>query len=407
MNMQHSALNEKKILSMVDSPFIVRLYATYNGVQSIYLLLEAALGGELFSTYEKHKFYGSVPYAQFYVGCVVEALHHLHQKSIIYRDLKPENLLLDKTGYCKLTDMGLAKICDDKKKAYTLVGTPDYMAPEVIECTGHDESYDWWMTGILTFELLVGHAPFEAENSHKVQEKIKSGGMESIRPFPRQVPQNAEDLIRRLCTRDPNKRLRTPKLREHNFFAGFDWRQLQAQAMKPPYLPAVKGPKDLTNFRNDNDDGPQIVPLLEHDRRWDNFEDESIGFRLQQQRLQQQQQMQPQHQPPSQQSQQHLQHQHHHLSRSATSSSCVSTSSYMPPIWPQSNSKHNGTTSVPPPRQLVPTIALEGLNHGSRPFHGTGHWHGSSMAPTMSAPKVGYGTSHSYSPPTTSVLGGS
>merc|ERR1740133_538220 len=134
LHMEHSVLNEKRILKMVETPFIVRLLATYNGKEHVYFLLEAALGGELFTTYERLRLYGREEHAKFYVACVTEALAHLHERSIIYRDLKPENLLLDARGYCKLTDFGLAKVSPGV--TYTLVGTPDYMAPEVIRATG-------------------------------------------------------------------------------------------------------------------------------------------------------------------------------------------------------------------------------------------------------------------------------
>jgi protein kinase A len=130
MKMQKGVLREKEILSVCNSQFIIRLHATFKTQEHLYFLLEPALGGELFATYHKYHFHGSVSKAKFYSASVVFAFEHLHERSVLYRDLKPENLLLDSKGFCKLTDMGLAKIV--RAKTYTTCGTPDYFAPEVI-----------------------------------------------------------------------------------------------------------------------------------------------------------------------------------------------------------------------------------------------------------------------------------
>ena len=158
--MQDSVITEKNILFMTNSDFIIRLYETYNSKQSIYFLMEPALGGELYSMYQKKGFYGSEKHAKFYSAGVVCAFEHLHERHIIYRDLKPENLLLNEKGHLKVTDMGLAKFVIGK--TYTTCGTPDYFAPEVIASTGHTHAVDWWMLGVLIFECMTGSAPFEA-----------------------------------------------------------------------------------------------------------------------------------------------------------------------------------------------------------------------------------------------------
>jgi len=274
LRMEYSVLNEKRILRMVDSPFVVRLIATYNGREHVYFLLEAALGGELFTTYERLRLYGSERHARFYVGCVGEALTHLHERHVIYRDLKPENLLLDARGYCKLTDMGLAKVTQGK--TYTLVGTPDYMAPEVIAGTGHNKSVDWWMLGVLLFELLAGKAPFEAESTQQVYELVKLG-IEVVR-FPPECKKHAGDLVRLLCRQNPDNRMRTPYLREQPFFRGFDWGLLRALRMTPPHLPHVHGPRDLANFRSCDGEDPPATPYQDTGTGWDaGFEDDAIG----------------------------------------------------------------------------------------------------------------------------------
>jgi len=274
LRMEYSVLNEKRILKMVDSPFVVRLLATYNGREHVYFLLEAALGGELFTTYERLRLYGSERHARFYVACVTEALAHLHERLVIYRDLKPENLLLDARGYCKLTDMGLAKVTHGQ--TYTLVGTPDYMAPEVILCTGHGRSVDWWMLGVLLFELLAGRAPFEADSTQQVYELVKRG-IEAVR-FPHECRRLAADLVRALCRQQAEVRLRTPPLRDHAFFRGFDWNALRGLRLTPPHIPQVRGPRDLANFRTCDGEDPPVTPYQDTGSGWDaGFEDDALG----------------------------------------------------------------------------------------------------------------------------------
>lgn len=270
LRMEHSVLNEKRILKMVETPFIVRLLATYNGREHVYFLLEAALGGELFTTYERLRLYGSERHARFYVGCCVEALAHLHERHVIYRDLKPENLLLDARGYCKLTDMGLAKVT--QSQTYTLVGTPDYMAPEVINCTGHNWAVDWWMLGVLLFELLVGRPPFEADCTEKVYESVRRGI--DVVKFPPETRRAAE-LIRGLCHPEPEKRQRAPDVRRDQWFRSFDWAALRTLRMPAPHIPRVRGVRDLANFRCCDQEDPPRVPYKDKGTGWDlDFEDD-------------------------------------------------------------------------------------------------------------------------------------
>lgn len=280
--MTHSVVNEKRILRAANSPFIVKLLATYNGREHVYFLLEAALGGELFHTYERLRLYGNVELARFYVACCVEALAHLHSLGVIYRDLKPENLLLDDRGYCKMADMGLAKQCSGL--TYTVVGTQEYMAPEVINRKGHSFPADWWTLGILLFELLVGHSPFEDPSPEGTCELI-SKGIQNVSP-PRSLKKVPEalSLVYELCHSNPKTRLgcRFPgrhgpeQIRQDPFFAKFCWHSLREQSMEPPYRPEVKGLRDVSNFKEHHaEDAPPDVPYEDPGTGWDDgFEDD-------------------------------------------------------------------------------------------------------------------------------------
>merc|ERR1712151_975408 len=201
--MQESVMNEKNILMMTNSDFIVKLCATYNSSQTLYFLLEPALGGELYATYNRKGLHGSEKHAKYYAAGTCFAFEHLHERRVIYRDLKPENLLITEKGHVKLTDMGLAKFVIGK--TYTTCGTPDYFAPELIASEGHTNAVDWWTLGILVFELMSGHPPFESAYPMQIYSKVIKG----------------------LLKKEPSERLPMrpngiQNLRDHKWFSGFD-----------------------------------------------------------------------------------------------------------------------------------------------------------------------------------------
>merc|ERR1719188_397816 len=144
---------------MIDSPFIIKLHATFRDAEYLYFLFEPLLGGELYEHMRKEPYRFRVPKIyRFVLGCVSLALDHLHSRSIVFRDLKPENILFDATGWVKLCDLGFAKFLIGK--TYTMCGTPEYIAPEVLTQGGYDRMVDWWALGILAYELLCGCTPF-------------------------------------------------------------------------------------------------------------------------------------------------------------------------------------------------------------------------------------------------------
>lgn len=268
--MQKGVMSEKNVQLMCDSPFIVQLYETYNSDQSLYLLLELALGGELYETYNRKGFWGRVDMAKYYIGTVLLAFEHMHGKKIIFRDLKPENVLLTDTGNAKVTDMGLAKVVPGM--TYTTCGTPDYFAPELIVSKGHTKALDWWTLGVLTFELMAGHPPFEAASAMQVYQNVRKGIDRVL--FPKTCKGPVEDLIKNLCHQTPTERLpmrkgETKNIKNHLWYKGFQWASLQDGSMQPPYAPKVKSKKDLANFSASQDDMPPQVPYKPDKSGWD------------------------------------------------------------------------------------------------------------------------------------------
>jgi serine/threonine protein kinase len=193
---------ERDVLAKMDSSWFPRLYGTFHDNLNAYLILEFVAGGEFYNILrEKGRF--SDDHTKFYAACVVKGLGYLHSIGFVYRDLKPENLLLDHQGYLKITDMGFAKLLQPGERTYTLCGTPEYLAPEIISSKGHNKSVDWWCLGILIYEMLTGGPPFEDENQMELYKKIVKGTF----TFPSYVSANAKDLISKLLSADLSKRL--------------------------------------------------------------------------------------------------------------------------------------------------------------------------------------------------------
>eukprot|EP01084_Bolivina_argentea_P150090 262108_1 len=148
---------ERKMLEKLDNPFIVKLYKTFTDSCNIFTVFDGGFGTDLFSLLRANKCFNEKT-ARFYAACVIEAFVYLHSKNIIYRYLKPESIILEKNGYIKLKDFVLAKQVTNK--TYTLCGTPDYLAPEIVQGQGHDKGVDWWTLGIFIYEMLASYPPF-------------------------------------------------------------------------------------------------------------------------------------------------------------------------------------------------------------------------------------------------------
>uniref|UniRef100_A0A8C7DKT3 cGMP-dependent protein kinase n=1 Tax=Oncorhynchus kisutch TaxID=8019 RepID=A0A8C7DKT3_ONCKI len=255
---QEHIYSEKNILQQTNSHFIVRLFRTFRDDKYVYMLLEACLGGELWSVLRDMSSFEEQT-ARFCIACVLEAFDYLHARGIIYRDLKPENLLLDAEGYVKMADFGFAKRIGLGKKTWTFCGTPEYVAPEVIMNKGHDFGADCWSLGILIFELLTGSPPFSGTDPIKIYTMVLHG-IEKV-DFPKRISKRPDDLIRRLCkyvvVALQTAALLANRILKMNsclfvtscrWFQGFNWEGLRRQKLISPLKRELKGPMDHSHF---------------------------------------------------------------------------------------------------------------------------------------------------------------
>lgn len=237
---------ERHILSRIRHPFVVDLFATFQDSLNIYMLMSYVPGGELFTHLRRaHKFTPDV--TRFYLANIILALIYLHSFNIIYRDLKPENLLLDPCGYLRLTDFGFAKVVDDR--TWTLCGTPEYLAPEIIQSEGHGKAADWWACGILCYEMLVGYPPFFDETPYGIYDKILKGNVH----WPRNMDRLSKELIQAFLHPDRSERLGNmiggpQDILEHPWFRGVDWGALERREIKAPIIPHTTSLDDTRHF---------------------------------------------------------------------------------------------------------------------------------------------------------------
>ncbi|SOV17109.1 RAC-beta serine/threonine protein kinase [Plasmodium sp. gorilla clade G2] len=240
---------ERNVLKCVSHPFIVKMYYAFQTTQKLYFILEYCPGGELFFHLSKLREF-SEETAKFYSSEIILALEYLHELNIIYRDLKPENVLLDELGHIRLTDFGLSKEgITETNLTKSLCGTPEYLAPEIIEQTGHGKAVDWWSLGIMLYEMLTGELPFNNSNRNILFESIKYEKL----TYPKNLSPKAVDLLKKLFEKNPKKRLGSgstdaQEIKKHPFFKNVNWDDVLYKKVKPPFKPKLFNQLDLQNF---------------------------------------------------------------------------------------------------------------------------------------------------------------
>eukprot|EP00899_Mesostigma_viride_P016138 jgi/Mesvir1/24525/Mv21866-RA.1 len=231
-------INERRALAALHHPFVVEMLGSFQDSECLYIVMEFIRGGELFMYMEK-KGRLSLSAARFYAAEVLVALEYIHSQGYVYRDLKPENVLITESGHVKIVDMGFAKHLKDHERCYTFCGTPDYLCPEVLQNTGHGKPVDFWAFGILLYEMLAGYAPFTDQKLMVTYQNILFGKLN----FPEGFDPVVIDLIRNLLVADTTHRYGSMaggvgQIKSHPFFNGIDWAAVSAMQLTPPYLPS-------------------------------------------------------------------------------------------------------------------------------------------------------------------------
>ncbi|ELR04668.1 AGC/PKA protein kinase [Pseudogymnoascus destructans 20631-21] len=299
--------HERAILADIAGyPFITTLITTFMDSECLYMLLDYCPGGEIFSYLRRQRRFPE-HVSRFYLAEIVLILEFLHEREgVAYRDLKPENILLDAAGHVKLVDFGFAKRVRDSTpsfpyrpilssskrvmrrltrstvdadtyyggETYTLCGTPEYLAPEVIHSQGHSTAVDWWALGILMYEFITGYPPFWHQNPMEIYKQIihKSINFPSHDP---PISSDAQDLILALCTVDRSHRLGNlsggaADVKSHPFFASVNWDDVYARRHDGPVIPKLSGASDDSCFeRYSEDEGQVDIYTQEAREKWD------------------------------------------------------------------------------------------------------------------------------------------
>jgi len=250
---------ERNVLEAVTHPFIVTLHYAFQTPKKLYFVLEYCPGGELFFHLSRAGRFSEAR-CRFYSSEILLAIEYLHRLNIIYRDLKPENILLDADGHAKVTDFGLSKEgIQDNFSAKSMCGTPEYLAPEILNKCGHGKAVDWYSLGALMYEMLTGLPPFYTRDREKLFERIRRGELS----YPSYISPVAKSLLQSLLQGDPGKRLGGgpgdgEEVKSHPFFTGIDWIAIQQRRVTPPFKPNLSQGGDVKYFDKEFVDLPAV-----------------------------------------------------------------------------------------------------------------------------------------------------
>jgi len=229
---------EKNILQKLVHPFLVNLNYSFQTSEKLYFIMDYINGGELFFHLQKeHKF--TPERVKFYCAEIILGLEYLHNSGVVYRDLKPENILLTEDGHIVMTDFGISKegLVAEDARTQTFCGTPEYLAPEVLEGKGYTKAVDWWSFGTLMYEMLTGLPPFYSQDVQQMYFKIMHVKLE----IPDTLEEHTKNILTGFLERDPTKRLSdTTQIKNHPYFKGMDWEKLLRKEIPAPFVPPVK-----------------------------------------------------------------------------------------------------------------------------------------------------------------------
>uniref|UniRef100_A0A9J8CND9 protein kinase C n=1 Tax=Cyprinus carpio carpio TaxID=630221 RepID=A0A9J8CND9_CYPCA len=257
-----SLMCEKRIFETINvsrHPFLVNLYGCFQTLDHVCFVMEYSPGGDLMTHIHNSIF--SERQARFYSACVLLGLEFLHQNRIVYRDLKLDNLLMDSDGFVRIADFGLCKEgMGHGDRTSTFCGTPEFLAPEVLTDSMYTRAVDWWGLGVLIYEMLVGESPFPGDDEEEVFDSIVN---DEVR-YPRFMSPESVSIIQKLLQKNPEKRLGAGEqdaneVKRHRFFQGIEWEALLAKRVKPPFLPSIKAPADVSNF---DEEFTRLKPVL-------------------------------------------------------------------------------------------------------------------------------------------------
>jgi len=268
---------ERQVLAQMHHPYIVNLKFSFQSEDKLYLVLSFVNGGELFHHLQEAGRFDEYR-SKFYAAELLTALEYLHNYNIIYRDVKPENILLDYSGHIALCDFGLCKLHMTKgEKTNTFCGTPEYLAPELLVGDGYTNVVDWWTLGILLYEMLAGLPPFYSEDVNEMYRRT----VEDELTFPDVISPLAQDLLSKLLEKDPNRRLGAggaTEIKQHPFFQDIDWVKLMQKRIPPPFKPKVASGVDTSNFDEELTTQQPTDSYVEGSKLSDSVQNKFKGF---------------------------------------------------------------------------------------------------------------------------------